>query len=46
MQLRLFVRIFTMEQPQGVTRGSTLEEERTRSILQSMSSVPQLGELR
>jgi hypothetical protein len=26
MQLRLFVRIFTMERPPGVTRDSTLEE--------------------
>ena len=46
MQLRLFVRIFIMEQPQGVTWGSTLEEEHTCSILWNMSSVPQLGELR
>ena len=45
MQLRLFVRIFIREQPQGVTRGSTLEEH-TCSILWNMSSVPQLGELR
>jgi hypothetical protein len=46
MQLRLFVRIFAMEQPQGVTRASTLEDKHTCSVLQEMSSVPRLGELR
>jgi len=38
MQLRLFVRIFTMRQPKGVTRASALEEEHTCSILWNVFS--------